>query len=127
MAEPGKWELNPPVTIGEIPRQENDPGYMKTICGVQRMLWTIINVDLNGYIPQDKLDQINSLLEKAFKMGKRMDYRLHEQFKLLHEHEEPPTSEQLVEEIHLLPDGPMEDDRRPRNGKQPGKKVKGKS
>jgi hypothetical protein len=73
-----KWQLNPSATLGEIARQGTDPGYERTICGVHRILWVLINVDLNGYIPQEHLDRINIHLERAFTMAKRMDYRLRE-------------------------------------------------
>lgn len=73
-----KWKLNPPATLRELARSESSPAYKNTICGVHRVLWMLVNVDLNGYIPEKELDEMNSLLETAYTMGKRMDYRLHE-------------------------------------------------
>jgi hypothetical protein len=78
--EPPKWALNPEATLREIIRQEEDPGYKKTICGIHRIIWSIINVDLNGYIPEERLEDLNDLLEVAYRMGKRMDYRLRQYF-----------------------------------------------
>lgn len=83
MAEPYKWSLRGDSILHNLPRQEEDPGYIKTICGVHDVIWTLVNVDLNGHIPQDKLDQINDLLSMAYSMGKRMDFRLREYFRLL--------------------------------------------
>jgi hypothetical protein len=120
MPEPYKWSLNPHAALGEIARQEEDPGYFKTICGVLRTLYVEINVDCNGYIPQDNLDRVNELLEKAFRMGKRMDYRLHEYFRLVNKGMTTQTH-QFTDEIEF-PESPTDGDK---NGKQ-GQKVKGK-
>jgi hypothetical protein len=76
MSEPHKWELNPQACLRELGRMDEDPGYMKTICGVHRILWSKLNVDFAGYLPEDAIEEINNLLEIAFKYGKRMDYRL---------------------------------------------------
>jgi hypothetical protein len=103
MAEPYKWNLNPEATLRELARSEEDPGYQKTICGIQRMIWMVVNVDLNGYIPEEKLAELNDLLEKSFKMGKRMHYRLREYFKLVNEREPDPPAEEFVSEV-LFPD-----------------------
>lgn len=105
MAEPYKWSLRPSSIIRDLSRQEEEPGYMKTICGVQSVLWSIINVDLNGYIPQDKLDQLNDLLSTAYVMGKRMDFRLREYFRLVNKGIAVESSEFMkeVEEEHLPP------------------------
>lgn len=73
-----KWKLNPPATLRELARSETSPAYKNTICGIHRVMWMVVNVDLNGYIPERHLDELNSLMETAYTMGKRMDYRLHE-------------------------------------------------
>jgi len=99
MAEPYKWSLRPDSILHNIHRQEDDPGYLKTICGVQDVIWTILNVDLNGYIPQDKLDQLNDLLSKAYSMGKRMDFRLREYFRLVNKGVEGAESSEFVKEV----------------------------
>jgi hypothetical protein len=76
--EPYKWNLNPQACLRELGRMDDDPSYRKTICGVHRILWSVINIDCSGYIPEEYLDKVNELLEIAFLMGKRMDYRLRE-------------------------------------------------
>lgn len=73
-----KWKLNPPATLRELARSESSAAYKNTICGVHRVLWILINIDLNGHVPERYLDELNSLLETAYTMGKRMDYRLHQ-------------------------------------------------
>ncbi len=78
MSEPTKWNLNPQACLRELGRMDDDPGYHSTICGVHRILWTVLNIDCAGYLPEEKIEQVNDLLEIAFKMGKRMDYRLRE-------------------------------------------------
>ncbi len=75
-----KWELNPPATLSELVKSEVEPSYKNTICGQHRLLWLLLNVDLNGYIPQELLDKVNDRLETAYKMGKRMDHRLRENY-----------------------------------------------
>lgn len=59
---------------------EDDPGYRTTICGIHRILWTKINIDAAGHIPENILDEINELMETAYTMGKRMDHRLHQYY-----------------------------------------------
>lgn len=76
--EPGKWNLNPEACLRELGRMDDDPGYRKTICGVHRILWSVLNVDYAGHLPEEAVEKVNELLELAFRMGKRMDYRLRE-------------------------------------------------
>ena len=76
--EPGKWNLNPEACLRELGRMDNDPGYRKTICGVHRILWSVLMVDYAGHLPEEAVEKVNELLELAFRMGKRMDYRLRE-------------------------------------------------
>jgi hypothetical protein len=97
--EPYKWELNPDATLRELGRMEDDPGYRTTICGIHRMLWAMINIDANGHIPEDLLDRINDLLETAYRMGKRMDYRLHEYHKRDHGDQEANLNAIFVDEV----------------------------
>lgn len=79
--EPYKWYINPEATLREFVQGRHDEfGLISTICGVHRHLWLLINVDCNGFLPQSKLDALNDALETAFRMGKRMDYRLREYF-----------------------------------------------
>lgn len=83
--EPYKWELNPEATLREFVQGRHDEfGAISTICGVHRHLWLLLNVDCNGLLPQSKLDELNRVLETAFRMGKRMDYRLRKNFIELH-------------------------------------------
>ena len=74
--EPGKWELNPEACLRELGRMDNEAGYGKTICGIHRIIWSLLNVDYAGYLPEEAQERVNELLEKAFRYGKRMDYRL---------------------------------------------------
>ena len=76
--EPYKWMLNPRACLRELGRMDDDPSYRNTICGIHRILWSVLNIDCSGYLPEEYLDKVNDLLETAFLMGKRMDYRLRE-------------------------------------------------
>jgi hypothetical protein len=71
----------------------NDPGYNKTICGQIRKLWALINVDLDGKIPKNKLDEINKRIKIAYEMGKKMDKRLREQLMEICNLKEQPMPE----------------------------------
>lgn len=99
MSEPYKWELNPEATLRELGRMEDDPGYLQTICGIHRKLWTVINIDANGHIPEDLLEQMNELMESAYRMGKRMDYRLHEYYKRDHGDQSSNLNAIFVQEV----------------------------
>ena len=105
MAEPYKWELSPEITLREFAsgRMDDDPGYLKTVCGMHRKLWILVNVDLNGYIPKKKLDEVNAGLEEAFKMGKRMDARLH--YYYAEKHGKKGKSQKFMEEVKFNKDG----------------------
>lgn len=78
-----KWNISPEATLREFvsDRMDGEPGYLETICGVHRKLWILINCGACMHIPQQELDEINHWLEKAFKMGKRMDFRLQRYFR----------------------------------------------
>jgi len=78
--EPYKWQLNPKACLKELGRMEDDPGYTKTICGIHRVLWSYINIEAAGHLPEPIRRRINELLEECFRMGKRMDYRLKQYF-----------------------------------------------
>lgn len=109
MNEPYKWDLNPIATLRELMngRMEDDPGYKLTICGIHRTLWTLLNVDLNGYIPEEKIEEVNELLETAYRMGKRMDYRLRQYYMKEHNMEkEPPMGGKESAVLHSEVDFP---------------------
>lgn len=99
--EPSKWEINPEATLRELGRMEDDPGYSNTICGIHRILWTVVNIDAAGHIPEDILDRLNELLETAYRMGKRMDYRLHEYHKREHGDSETNLNALFVSEVQF--------------------------
>lgn len=80
MSKP-KWVLHPKALLREIPRQNGDPGYRRTICGLHSCIWTKLNTDpIKSLIPEEDLSEINELLEQVFQMGKRMDFRLQRYF-----------------------------------------------
>lgn len=80
MSKP-KWALRPDALLREIPRQDGDPGYRNTICGLHSCIWTRLNTDpIKSLIPEKDLTEINGLLEQVFQMGKRMDFRLQQYF-----------------------------------------------
>ncbi len=97
--EPTKWELNPEATLRELGRMESDPGYRKTICGIHRIIWSVLNIDFQGYLPEDLLARLNDLLEEAYRMGKRMDYRLHEYYKRDHGDQDTNLNAIFVNEV----------------------------
>lgn len=78
-----KWYINPDATLREFisERMDGEPGYLKTICGVHRKLWILINCGAGMRLPQEELEEINHWLEIAFRMGKRMDFRLQQYFR----------------------------------------------
>jgi len=111
MPEPYKWHINPTACLRELGRMDDEPGYRKTICSIHRIIWTKINIDLNGYIPEEKLEEVNDLLEIAFMMGKRMDHRLVQYHALVNGL--PVANPMALAELHmkevLFPEEPLKE------------------
>lgn len=69
-----KWILSPEAALREISEEDVDPRHLETICGVHYIIFATFNRIEN--LDPDVRSEINSLLERAYSMGKRMDYRL---------------------------------------------------